>query len=151
MRYIRIFAAFNQEVEGLQIYLATDTGGCNGINGTAADGTLEGTPADDCIDGKAGADSMSGLGGDDSYVVDNRGDTVIEGAGGGTDMIASSVTYSLPIYVEIAQADGHVGAGGRRERSEQRADWQRPCEQAKRQSRRRPYGGWHRQRHVHGG
>lgn len=85
------------------VYELTSTtlgGGCNVIIGTAADDTIEGTARNDCINGKGGVDSMSGLAGNDTYTVNNADDTVIEGAGEGTDTIKSSVTYTLPIYVE---------------------------------------------------
>jgi Ca2+-binding RTX toxin-like protein len=82
------------------------------IVGTAGDDTLEGTPHADCINGKAGADSMAGLGGNDTYTVDNTGDTVIEGAGEGTDTIKSSVSYTLPIYVENLTLTGTNAING---------------------------------------
>jgi Ca2+-binding RTX toxin-like protein len=88
------------------------SGGCNAVNGTAGDDSLEGTTGEDCINGKAGADSMSGLGGDDTYTVDNTGDTVVEGAGEGTDTIRASVTYTLPIYVEKLTLTGTSAING---------------------------------------
>jgi mono/diheme cytochrome c family protein len=43
---------------------------------------------------------MMGLAGNDTYIVGQAGDEVIEGAGEGTDTIRSTVTYTLPIFVE---------------------------------------------------
>lgn len=70
------------------------------ISGTSGPDVLEGTPQADLINGRGGADAMSGLAGDDTYIVDQAGDTVIEGAGEGLDTIKSAVTYTLPIFVE---------------------------------------------------
>jgi Ca2+-binding RTX toxin-like protein len=87
-------------------------GGCHAVTGTAGADTLQGTTGTDCIDGKAGADTMYGLGGDDSYVVDNTGDTVIEGVGEGNDTIKSSATYALPGYVETLLLTGTTAING---------------------------------------
>jgi Ca2+-binding RTX toxin-like protein len=70
------------------------------IDGTAGPDTLEGTPENDTLNGRGGADTMMGLGGNDTYVVGQADDEVIEGAAEGTDLIKSSVTYTLPINVE---------------------------------------------------
>ena len=43
---------------------------------------------------------MRGGAGNDTYVVDNAGDIVIEAAGGGTDLVQSSVTFTLGANVE---------------------------------------------------
>jgi Ca2+-binding RTX toxin-like protein len=42
---------------------------------------------------------MTGLAGDDVYLTDG-GDSITEGAGGGTDTILSSVTYTLATGLE---------------------------------------------------
>ena len=47
-----------------------------------------------------GADTLRGGGGNDTYVVDNAGDVVTENAGEGTDLVQSSLTYTLGANVE---------------------------------------------------
>jgi len=55
---------------------------------------------------------MQGNGGNDTYVVDNAGDQVIERAGGGYDVVYSSVDYTLPSEVEeLILTGGTSGTG----------------------------------------
>ena len=50
----------------------------------------------DTIDGGAGADAMTGGAGNDTYIVDNAGDTTVEGRDEGTfDQVMTSVSYTL--------------------------------------------------------
>ena len=72
----------------------------NTITGTAGADTLTGTSGNDLIDGAGGADTMSGGAGDDTYIVTDPNAKVVEGYGGGVDTVKSSVTYTLPDYVE---------------------------------------------------
>lgn len=69
------------------------------ISGLAGTDILVGLSGNDLLDGGTEADTMFGGLGDDTYIVDNTadivGEAVIEGAGGGTDLVKSSVTYSL--------------------------------------------------------
>ncbi len=57
-------------------------------------------PGNDTIWGEAGADILLGEDGDDTYHVDDPNDRVIEAALGGTDTVASTVTYTLSNNVE---------------------------------------------------
>lgn len=81
------------------------------------DATLQGGAGDDrlvalgdgnnVIDGGTGADFMVGGTGDDTYVVDNVGDTISEKAGGGTDLVESSISYTLGGAIENLTLLGH--------------------------------------------
>lgn len=84
----------------------------NVINGDSGPNTLKGTAGSDLIDGKGGADTMYGYGGNDTYIVNNVNDEVIEDAGGGTDLIKSSVTYRLPANVENLTLTGSNAING---------------------------------------
>jgi len=57
--------------------------------------TLLGNNGANYLDGGAGADIMAGFGGDDVYAIDNVGDVVEEGAGGGNDTIYTTFSYAL--------------------------------------------------------
>ena len=64
----------------------------------AIDGT--GNELGNILTGNSAANILRGAAGDDTYVMDNVVDEVIEGIGGGTDTVLSSVTYLLPDNVE---------------------------------------------------
>lgn len=87
----------NMEVE---VLTATGSDSID-LTGNAFANTVNGTTAANVIDGGAGADRMVGLGGDDTYIVDNAGDVVIEGAGDGSDTIQTSVDFTLGSAAEI--------------------------------------------------
>ncbi|WP_416191337.1 hypothetical protein [Neisseria sp. CCUG12390] len=74
--------------------------GSDTLRGDAGNDTLEGGSGNDRLEGGSGADRMIGGTGDDVYIVDDKGDTVIEEAGGGNDHIHSSITYTAPTHVE---------------------------------------------------
>ena len=72
----------------------------NTIYGNAANNHLVGGAGNDTLNGRAGADVMEGGTGNDTYYVGNSGDVVIELAGEGTDLVCSSVSYTLSANVE---------------------------------------------------
>lgn len=77
---------------GVTIENATGGGGDDIISGNSVGNTLTGNAGDDRLDGRGGNDTMIGGTGDDTYVVDSRGDRVIEAHGAGEDTIETSLT-----------------------------------------------------------
>ena len=69
--------------------------GSDSLLGTAAGNLLAGGAGADTLDGRAGDDTMDGGAGDDVFQVDSESDVVIEAAGGGFDVVNSTVSYSL--------------------------------------------------------
>ncbi|UJP06402.1 MAG: hypothetical protein LZF61_05390, partial [Nitrosomonas sp.] len=82
------------------------------VMGTTGNDALVGTAANDFIVGAGGVDSMTGLAGNDAYLTDG-GDSIVEAAGGGTDTVLSSVTYTLGANLEaLVLLDGAVNGTG---------------------------------------
>jgi Ca2+-binding RTX toxin-like protein len=73
----------------------TGLGGDDVLKGGGGNDTLSGGDGNDTLVGEAGNDSMSGGAGNDSYYVDSAGDTLTENAGEGTDIVVSSVSWTL--------------------------------------------------------
>ena len=102
-------------VENLTLTGSAATGVGNGldnvITGDGGANSLSGAAGNDTLDGGAGADTLDGGAGNDLFAVDNAGDQVIEGAGGGTDTVTASVDYSLSANVENLTLTGSAASG----------------------------------------
>ncbi len=74
--------------------------------GLGGNDTLLGGDGDDLLDGGTGNDSMVGGAGNDTYVVDSAADVVVEAAGGGTDVVRASISYTLGANIETLELTG---------------------------------------------
>jgi len=88
----------------------TGTADINGTGNGLAN-ILTGNAGANVLDGKGGNDTLIGGVGDDTYVV-NGGDTVTELDGEGTDLVNSSVTHTLALYVENLTLTGTTAING---------------------------------------
>jgi Ca2+-binding RTX toxin-like protein len=82
------------------------------LEGGAGSDTLEGGDGLDRLDGGLDADSMRGGLGNDTYIVDDAADQIIELAGEGTDVVQSSVSYTLSDHVETLTLTGLAATSG---------------------------------------
>ncbi|MCR6500860.1 putative Ig domain-containing protein [Shinella sp. CPCC 101442] len=98
-------------VNGISPDIFKGTSGNDVLNGSTHDDILYGYAGKDTLDGKTGADKMRGGAGDDTYVVDHTGDTVVERAGEGTDLVKSSLSYTLVSNVENLRLTGTAISG----------------------------------------
>ncbi len=91
----------------------TGNDGNNSLEGGIGNDTLIGGGGDDTLNGGAGVDRMEGGEGDDSYFVDNPQDAIVEQPNQGTDVVTSSVDYTLPANLEklILTENGTRGVG----------------------------------------
>ncbi|MBL8553115.1 MAG: S8 family serine peptidase [Phenylobacterium sp.] len=86
--------------------------GADTISANAGNDTLLGGAGNDKLTGGAGADRMEGGGGDDTYYVDDVGDVAVEGPNAGTDLVSSSVSFTLGDNIEKLTLTGTAAANG---------------------------------------
>ena len=87
------------EVENLSTLSWQATDALN-LTGNGLNNTLIGNAGANQLNGGLAADSMIGREGNDTYFVDNVGDRAIEQAGQGTDIVYTSINYTLPSNIE---------------------------------------------------
>ncbi|KAB2966259.1 carbohydrate-binding domain-containing protein [Zoogloea sp.] len=86
--------------------------GADSLFGGQGSDTLDGGAGDDLLDGGEGSDLLIGGVGDDTYAVDLAGDVITELAGGGTDTVQASLTYTLGAELENLTLTGTSALNG---------------------------------------
>jgi Ca2+-binding RTX toxin-like protein len=84
----------------------------NTLTGNAGRNTLTGGAGNDVLNGGAGIDTLLGGADNDTYLVDNEADVVVELAGGGIDIVKSTVNYILSDEVENLTLSGGADING---------------------------------------
>ncbi|MCR6501168.1 hypothetical protein MUO32_19205 [Shinella sp. CPCC 101442] len=89
----------------------TGSAAVNGTGNSTAN-VIIGNTGNNVLDGKAGADTLSGGKGNDTYIIDNKGDKVVETVNEGTDLVRASVSYTLATNVENLTLTGSAAVNG---------------------------------------
>ncbi|MDC5534888.1 putative Ig domain-containing protein [Acinetobacter baumannii] len=108
-----IFVVQNQTINGTSnadtLYGAS---GNDTLTGQAGNDILYGQAGNDTLNGGTGNDTMYGGKGDDTYIVDSTADVISESVNEGTDIVQSSVTYTLVNNVENLTLTGTTAING---------------------------------------
>ena len=102
----------NLTLTGEDTINGTGNGLDNLLTGNVAANQLSGGSGADTLDGGAGADTLIGGAGNDVYVVDDVADVVTEALSAGTDVVRSTVTYTLSDNVENLTLIGTAAING---------------------------------------
>lgn len=105
--------AANQEIEQLVFANLSSTVKAVTLTGNTFAQSIIGASGNDTLNGGGGKDTLSGLAGNDIYLTDG-GDTIVEVAGEGTDLVKSTVNHTLAANVEnltLMGATDIAGAG----------------------------------------
>jgi Ca2+-binding RTX toxin-like protein len=87
------------------------------LNGFGGDDRLEGAGGNDLLNGGdgmdfllggVGADTLIGGAGDDYYFIDNLSDVIVEEVNGGTDVVVTTVSYTLGDKLETLIIEGNT-------------------------------------------
>ncbi len=83
------------------------------LTGDDNDNVLDGVSGNDTLIGGLGHDTLKGGTGSNIYVIDDADDTIVEAAGGGTDLVKTSLgTYTLTANVENLTLTGNANSTG---------------------------------------
>lgn len=80
--------------------------------GESGNDSLGGGTGNDTLDGGSGADAMAGGTGNDLYYVNDSGDLLTETSNAGTDLVLSSVSYTLRDHVDNLTLTGAIALVG---------------------------------------
>lgn len=80
--------------------------------GNTQNNTITGNDANNIIDGGAGNDFLAGGKGNDTYIVESIYDSIIENANEGTDLVKSSVNWTLGANLENLTLTGAANLSG---------------------------------------
>jgi|GEM_PF-1089264 len=105
-------AKTNLTLTGVNNIDGTGNAANNIITGNSGNNKLTGLVGNDTLIGGAGNDTLIGGLGDDTYVVDSTGDVVTEAVNQGTDLVESSITYTLSVNVENLNLTGTANING---------------------------------------
>jgi Ca2+-binding RTX toxin-like protein len=91
----------NLTLTGVGAISGTGNSLANLLTGNAANNQLVGGAGNDTLSGSAGVDTLIGGLDNDTYSVDSQTDVITENLGEGTDLVASSVTYTLAAVANV--------------------------------------------------